>query len=148
MSTQITDRPTGVELKPGDVITHPRQFGEFTVTTTEADPTRFETRQADGTYRVETGTAVLVTHRRTGEAMRFVAALSYRWNRVSSAPKADAELFQSEDGKRWRLAGTDASGGRMFVPEQVDPAKVARWVWAKEAELVEAVGALSPVVAA
>lgn len=58
------------------------------------------------------------------------------------------ELFQSEDGKRWRLAGTDASGGRLFVPEQVDPAECPRWVWAKEAELVEAVGALTPVVAA
>ncbi|MER8158110.1 hypothetical protein [Streptomyces sp. NPDC094472] len=133
MSTQTTDRPTGAELKPGDVITHPRQFGEFTVTATK---------------RGETGVAITVTHRRTGEQMRFIAALSYRWNRVSCAPETDAPLFQSEDGKRWRLAGTDASGGRMFVPEQVDPAKVARWVWAKEAELVEAVGALTPVVAA
>lgn len=59
-----------------------------------------------------------------------------------------AELYQSSDGKRWRLAGTDASGARLFVPEQCDPAKVNRWVWAKEAELVKVVGALSPVVTA
>jgi hypothetical protein len=55
------------------------------------------------------------------------------------------ELFESEDGKRWRLAGTDPDGGRLFVPEQVDPEKCARWVWAKEAELAAVVGALAPV---
>ncbi|MBT2505114.1 hypothetical protein J7I98_04225 [Streptomyces sp. ISL-98] len=64
----------------------------------------------------------------------------------TTAPNTAAiELFQSEDGKRWRLAGTDSNGGRLFVPEQVDPAKCARWVWAKEAELAVAVGALSPI---
>ncbi|MCP9205556.1 hypothetical protein [Streptomyces cucumeris] len=65
---------------------------------------------------------------------------------IGGAPKTD--LFQSADGKRWRLAGTDASGARLFVPAQCDPAKVKRWVWAKEAELVATVGVLSPVVAA
>jgi hypothetical protein len=65
------------------------------------------------------------------------------------APESAApELFQSEDGKLWRLAGTDSAGGRLFVPQQVDPAQCARWVWAKEAELVEVVGALTPVAVA
>lgn len=55
------------------------------------------------------------------------------------------ELFQSEDGKRWKLAGTDPAGGRLFVPEQCDPAVVKRWVWAKEAELAAVVGALTSI---
>ena len=59
-------------------------------------------------------------------------------------PAAPVELFESEDGKRWRLAGHDAEG-RLFVPEQIDPAKTPRWVWAKEAELAEVVGALYPL---
>lgn len=55
------------------------------------------------------------------------------------------QLFQSEDGRRWRLAGTDDNGGWLFVPAHLDPAKVKRWVWAKEADLAEACGALTPV---
>lgn len=58
---------------------------------------------------------------------------------------APVELFTSADGKVWRLAGTGPDGGRLFVPELVDPGSCPRWVWAKEAELVEVVGALSPV---
>ncbi|MEU9014321.1 hypothetical protein AB0D12_32030 [Streptomyces sp. NPDC048479] len=54
------------------------------------------------------------------------------------------QLFQSADGKRWRLAGTDESG-RLFVPAHLDPANVKRWVWAKEADLVQAVGAMTPL---
>lgn len=57
------------------------------------------------------------------------------------------QLFQSEDGKQWRLAGTDESG-RLFVPAQCDPANVKRWVWAKEAELVQAVGEMTPIAPA
>lgn len=60
-------------------------------------------------------------------------------------PSTTVELFESEDGRRWRLAGTDEDGVRFFVPAQCDPAQVKRWVWAKEAELAEACGALTPV---
>ncbi|MET7560604.1 hypothetical protein ABZS95_10405 [Streptomyces sp. NPDC005479] len=60
-------------------------------------------------------------------------------------PTPASELFASEDGKRWKLAGTDRDGGRLFVPEHLDPAQVKRWLWAEEAYLVEAVGALTPV---
>lgn len=64
---------------------------------------------------------------------------------LSHPTTTEPELFQSQDGRRWRLAGTDADGGRLFVPEQCDPALVKRWVWAKEAELAEVCGELSPV---
>ncbi|MER6515176.1 hypothetical protein [Nonomuraea sp. NPDC001636] len=60
-------------------------------------------------------------------------------------PAAPVELFQSEDGKQWRLAGSDPAGERLFVPAHLDPAKVARWLWATESYLAEAVGAFSPV---
>ncbi|MFB7589317.1 hypothetical protein [Streptomyces sp. NPDC056169] len=60
-------------------------------------------------------------------------------------PATPVELFQSEDGKEWRLAGHDEEGGRLFVPAHLDPANVARWLWAEESYLVEAVGAFSPV---
>jgi len=59
-------------------------------------------------------------------------------------PATTVELFDSEDGRRWRLAGTDEDGTRFFVPAQCDPAKVRRWVWAKEDELAAVVGALTP----
>lgn len=58
---------------------------------------------------------------------------------------AAIQLFQSADGRRWRLAGTDDNGGRLFVPSHLDPANVKRWVWAKEADLVQAVGAITPI---
>lgn len=61
---------------------------------------------------------------------------------------AAIELFQSEDGKQWRLAGTDDNGGRLFVPAHLDPAKVKRWVWATEAELVQALGPMTPIAPA
>ncbi|MFF6904563.1 hypothetical protein ACFY9Q_01305 [Streptomyces sp. NPDC012389] len=58
---------------------------------------------------------------------------------------SDPTLFVAADqGSRWKLAGTDADGGRLFVPELVDPEKTPRWVWAREAELVEVVGELVP----
>ncbi|MGW6454986.1 hypothetical protein ACWF94_03525 [Streptomyces sp. NPDC055078] len=63
----------------------------------------------------------------------------------SASVEVEVELFVSEDGRRWRLAGVDAEGGRLFVPAHLDPAKIARWVWAKEADLVPVVGAMSPV---
>lgn len=55
------------------------------------------------------------------------------------------ELFQSEDGKQWRLAGTDDQGERLLVPGHLDPANVKPWVWAKEGDLVQAVGAMTPL---
>ncbi|MFJ2110534.1 hypothetical protein ACIOEX_01175 [Streptomyces sp. NPDC087850] len=64
---------------------------------------------------------------------------------LPAAEGVEYPLFQSEDGKRWKLAGTDANGGWLFVPEHLDPAQVARWVWAKEDYLVEACGVMSPV---
>ncbi|MDQ0943321.1 hypothetical protein [Streptomyces sp. V1I1] len=64
---------------------------------------------------------------------------------ITAPTSTEPELYESEDGKRWKLAGTDSAGGRLFVPEYKDPADVPRWVWAKEAELAAAVGALSPV---
>ena len=63
----------------------------------------------------------------------------------TTTPATPIQLFQSADGKRWRLAGTDNNGGRLFVPAHLDPEKVKRWVWAKEADLAEAVGALTPI---
>lgn len=65
--------------------------------------------------------------------------------KITAPTTTEPELFQSEDGKRWKLAGLDKDGGRLFVPEQLDPAKVKRWLWADEAYLTEAVGALTPV---
>lgn len=67
---------------------------------------------------------------------------------LSTPPAPAADLFVSEDGKRWRLAGTDETGGRLFVPEQVNPATTPRWVWAREAELAEVVGTLAPIAQA
>ena len=54
-------------------------------------------------------------------------------------------LFTSQDGGRWRLAGIDADGGRLFVPGQINPAKCPRWIWSKETELVDIVGTLTPL---
>lgn len=59
-------------------------------------------------------------------------------------PSAPQLFVAAEQGSRWKLAGTDADGGRLFVPELVDPAVTPRWVWAREAELVEVVGVLAP----
>ncbi|HEY9367882.1 hypothetical protein [Streptomyces sp.] len=60
-------------------------------------------------------------------------------------PAPPVELFVSEDGRQWRLAGHDADGGRLFVPAHLDPAKIARLWWAGEAYLAESCGALHPL---
>lgn len=73
----------------------------------------------------------------------LVSGLTVAPIEAPSEPAA-AELFQTEDGKRWRLAGTD-SDGRLFVPAHLDPAKIKRWVWATEAYLLESCGAMTPV---
>ncbi|RPK76401.1 hypothetical protein EES45_23195 [Streptomyces sp. ADI97-07] len=53
-------------------------------------------------------------------------------------------VFSTEDGRQWRIAGTDSSG-RLFVPSHLDPAKVLRVVWFREADLIADCGPLTPV---
>lgn len=55
------------------------------------------------------------------------------------------ELFETPEGKRWRLAGTKADGLRYFVPAHLDPAKINPIVWASEAFLTAELGGLTPV---
>lgn len=60
-------------------------------------------------------------------------------------PAPAPALFVTANGKEWRLAGVDSSGGRLFVPAHLDPAKVFRLVWMTEADLVDAHGPLVPL---
>ncbi|MEU8101695.1 hypothetical protein [Streptomyces rubiginosohelvolus] len=57
------------------------------------------------------------------------------------------ELFQTPEGKQWRLAGTDSNGDRLFVPSHLDPTKVSRLVWVSEDFLRAELGDLTPVTA-
>ncbi|MFD8469035.1 hypothetical protein ACFV10_28505 [Streptomyces cyaneofuscatus] len=58
---------------------------------------------------------------------------------------ASVETFQTANGKQWRLAGTDDNGLRYFVPAHLEPANVLRLAWAKETDLAEALGPLTPI---
>ncbi|MER5675819.1 hypothetical protein ABT081_02630 [Streptomyces sp. NPDC002238] len=64
--------------------------------------------------------------------------------RTAVQTDAGPELFSTTDGRLWRIAGIDSSG-RLFVPSHLDPAKVLRIVWFKEADLIAACGTLTPV---
>ncbi|MFF2332006.1 MULTISPECIES: hypothetical protein [unclassified Streptomyces] len=55
-------------------------------------------------------------------------------------------LVRAADGSRWREAGTSDTGEQLYVLDGVDPATCARWVKAGEAELIDLVGTLTPVV--
>ncbi|WP_097964907.1 hypothetical protein [Streptomyces sp. or20] len=55
------------------------------------------------------------------------------------------EIFQTPEGKQWRLAGTDSYDDRLFVPAHLDPAKVSRLVWASEDFLRSELGELTAV---
>jgi hypothetical protein len=57
-------------------------------------------------------------------------------------PTPPVELYADPRGFVWRLV-EDGQDGRLFVPEQVNPASCPRMVWASEAELVEMVGTLT-----
>lgn len=64
---------------------------------------------------------------------------------TSTTQTAPVELFETANGKQWRLAGTDSNGVRHFVPAHLDPATVLRLVWAAETVLTDALGPLTPV---
>lgn len=63
---------------------------------------------------------------------------------VRPLPAPPVELYMDPRGFVWRLA-EDGQDGRLFVPEQVNPASCPRMVWAREAELAEALGQLTRV---
>ncbi|MFI8792618.1 hypothetical protein [Streptomyces sp. NPDC055105] len=54
------------------------------------------------------------------------------------------EIFQTPEGKQWRLAGTDHNG-RHFVPAHLDPTTIKPLFWASEAYLNDQLGDLTPV---
>lgn len=54
-------------------------------------------------------------------------------------PDLPVELYADPRGFLWKLV-EDGQDGRLFVPEQVNPASCPRMVWAREAELAEAFG--------
>ncbi|BAU83313.1 hypothetical protein SLA_2386 [Streptomyces laurentii] len=55
-------------------------------------------------------------------------------------------LVQAADGSRWRTADHAPDGEQLYVLNGVNPTTCARWVRARESELVELVGELTPVV--
>jgi hypothetical protein len=59
-------------------------------------------------------------------------------------PTPPVELFTDPRGFVWKLV-EDGQDGRLFVPEQVNPASCPRMVWAREDELLENVGPLTRV---
>ncbi|MFD0358413.1 hypothetical protein ACFVHW_32475 [Streptomyces sp. NPDC127110] len=59
-------------------------------------------------------------------------------------PVPPVELYMDPRGYVWKLV-EDGQDGRLFVPEQVNPASCPRMVWAREAELLEFVGPLTLV---
>lgn len=59
-------------------------------------------------------------------------------------PTPPVELYADPSGFVWRLA-EDGQDGCMFVPKQVNPASCPRPFWAREDELLENVGPLTPV---
>lgn len=60
-------------------------------------------------------------------------------------PRPTAQVVQAADGSRWHKAGHADDGMQLYVLEGVDPETTARWVRARENELVELVGELTPV---
>ncbi|MFW3477404.1 hypothetical protein [Streptomyces microflavus] len=59
-------------------------------------------------------------------------------------PTTTIETFQTPEGKKWRLAGTDDHGTRYFVPAHLDPTKIRPSVWASETYLQAELGDLTP----
>lgn len=57
-------------------------------------------------------------------------------------PAPPVELYVDGRGFLWKLV-EDGQDGRLFVPEQVNPASCPRMVWAREDELAETVGTLT-----
>ncbi|WP_030928397.1 hypothetical protein [Streptomyces sp. NRRL B-24720] len=55
------------------------------------------------------------------------------------------ELFETPEGRHWRLAGTKDDGLRYFVPAHLDPAKIRASLWASEAYLNAELGEITPV---
>lgn len=60
-------------------------------------------------------------------------------------PATTVEYFQTPEGKQWRLAGTDDTGTRYFVPAHLDPTKIRPMVWASEDYLSAELGSLGPI---
>lgn len=65
-------------------------------------------------------------------------------------PATTTEIFQTPEGKQWRLAGTKANADgpsttRYFVPAHLDPTKIPSRVWASEDYLATELGDLTPV---
>lgn len=60
---------------------------------------------------------------------------------IRPLPAPPVELYVDPRGFVWRLV----QDGRLFVPEQVNPASCPRMVWAREDELAETVGTLTRV---
>lgn len=56
---------------------------------------------------------------------------------VPALPPVD--LYAAPTGKLFQAVGSDEDG-LLFIPAELDPAKVARWLWAKESYLVDAFG--------
>ncbi|MER8042736.1 hypothetical protein [Streptomyces sp. NPDC094032] len=61
-------------------------------------------------------------------------------------PPVPFSVVQAADGTCWRTAGRAPDGEQLYVLDGVDVETCARWVRVGEAELVELVGALTPVV--
>ncbi|MFC8339338.1 hypothetical protein ACFUJX_20320 [Streptomyces rubiginosohelvolus] len=64
---------------------------------------------------------------------------------MTNTTATTVEIFQTPEGKQWRLAGTDSHGDRLFVPAHLDPAKISRLVWASEDFLRAELGELTAV---
>ncbi|MFE2556639.1 hypothetical protein ACFXGT_11475 [Streptomyces sp. NPDC059352] len=60
-------------------------------------------------------------------------------------PPDTSSLVQAANGSRWRFAGRNADGEQLYILDGVDPGTCPHWVRASEAELIETVGALTPV---
>lgn len=67
--------------------------------------------------------------------------MTHRTQLPNSSP-----LVRAADGSCWRKAGRASDGEQLYVLAGVDPETCARWVRASESELVDLVGALTPVV--
>ncbi|MFI9005076.1 hypothetical protein [Streptomyces sp. NPDC053541] len=67
--------------------------------------------------------------------------MTHRTQLPNSSP-----LVRATDGSRWRAAGHAPDGEQLYVLDGVNPDTCAQWVRARESELVEIVGALTPVV--
>lgn len=61
---------------------------------------------------------------------------------LPALPTPPVELYTDPRGFVWKLV-EDGQDGKLFVPEQVNPASCPRMVWAREDELAETVGTLT-----